>query len=198
MLAKARLWILPRGGCLLATAVGLGGAAAGVYLQVDELIKVSLERPPNFRETFSHWLCGRHAGRRTSCRRRARRSYEREPRVKAGRCRADFRILRTLVECKSDVTTMAMTKALGQCWIYKALAGEDCMVVVPDDVHPRSEWLLAFARMGVRVYSEEAALLQFLSGELPLAAIASRSPIPCPCSFAKGVCREQAGEGECA
>lgn len=109
-------------------------------------------------------------------------SYEREPRVKAGRCRADFRISRTLVECKSDVTTMAMTKALGQCWIYKALAGEDCLVVVPDDVHPRAEWLLAFEKMGVRVFSE-TALLQLLSGELPLASIASRSAMQSPRSL---------------
>jgi len=101
-------------------------------------------------------------------------AYEREPGVKAALCRADFRICRTLVECKSDVTTAAMNKALGQCWIYKVLAGEDCLVVMPDDVHPRKEWLVAFERMGVRVFSE-SALMQMLSGELPLASIATRS-----------------------
>lgn len=103
-------------------------------------------------------------------------AYEREPGVKAALCRADFRIFRTLVECKSDVTTAAMNKALGQCWIYKVLAGEDCIVVVPDDVHPRKEWLVAFEKMGVRLFPE-SALVQLLSGELPLASIATRSAL---------------------
>ncbi len=103
-------------------------------------------------------------------------AFEREPGVKAALCRADFRISRTLVECKSDVTTAAMNKALGQCWIYKVLAGEDCIVVVPDDVHPRKEWLVAFETMGVRLFPE-SALVQMLSGELPLASIATRSAL---------------------
>ena len=91
--------------------------------------------------------------------------YDREPRVKAGLCRADFRIPHTLIECKTDVTTMALNKALGQCWIYKVVAGEDCVVVMPDDVHPRHEWLIAFEKMGVRVFSE-SSLVQMLSGYL--------------------------------
>lgn len=69
-----------------------------------------------------------------------------------------------------------MNKALGQCWIYKVLAGEDCIVVVPDDVHPRKEWLVAFEKMGVRLLPE-SALVQMLSGELPLASIATRSAL---------------------
>ncbi len=103
-------------------------------------------------------------------------AYEREPGVKAALCRADFRIFRTLVECKSDVTTAAMNKALGQSWIYKVLAGEDCIVVIPDDVHPRKEWLVAFEKMGVRLFPE-SALVQMLSGELPLASVATRSAL---------------------
>jgi hypothetical protein len=103
-------------------------------------------------------------------------AFEREPGVKAALCRADFRVGQTLIECKSDVTTAAMNKALGQCWIYKTLAGEECLVVVPDDVHPRSQWLTAFEKMGVRLFSE-SALVQMLSGELPLASVATRSAL---------------------
>jgi hypothetical protein len=40
--------------------------------------------------------------------------YDREPRVKAGMCRADLRTPHTLIECKTDVTTMGLNKALGQ------------------------------------------------------------------------------------
>jgi hypothetical protein len=72
--------------------------------------------------------------------------FEREPNVNAALCRADFRLSNTLIECKSDVTTAALNKALRQCWIYKVLAGEDCMVMVPDDVHPRKEWLVVFEK----------------------------------------------------
>ena len=99
--------------------------------------------------------------------------YEREPRVKAGLCRADFRTPQTLIECKTDVTTMGLNKALGQCWIYKAVAGEDCIIVMPDDVHPRYEWLMAFGKMGVRVFSE-SSFVQMLSGCLPLDGVMHR------------------------
>jgi hypothetical protein len=99
--------------------------------------------------------------------------YDREPRVKAGMCRADFRTPHTLIECKTDVTTMGLNKALGQCWIYKAVAGEDCIIVMPDDVHPRYEWLMAFEKMGVRVFSE-SSFVQMLSGCLPLDGVTPR------------------------
>jgi hypothetical protein len=99
--------------------------------------------------------------------------YKREPRVKAGLCRADFRTPQTLIECKTDVTTMGLNKALGQCWIYKAVAGEDCIIVMPDDVHPRYEWLMAFEKMGVRVFSE-SSFVQVLSGCLPLDGVMPR------------------------
>ena len=99
--------------------------------------------------------------------------YNREPRVKAGMCRADFRTSHTLIECKTDVTTMGLNKALGQCWIYKAVAGEDCIIVMPDDVHPRCEWLMAFEKMGVRVFSE-SSFVQMLSGCLPLDSVTPR------------------------
>jgi hypothetical protein len=38
-------------------------------------------------------------------------------------CRADFRTPQTLIECKTDVTTKGINKALGQCCICKAVAG---------------------------------------------------------------------------
>jgi hypothetical protein len=48
---------------------------------------------------------------------------------------------------------MGLNKALGQCWLCKAVAGEDCIIVMPDNVHSRYEWLIAFKKMGVRVFS---------------------------------------------
>jgi len=38
---------------------------------------------------------------------------------------------------------------------------------MPDDVHPRHEWLVAFEKVGVRVFSE-SSFVQMLSGFLPL------------------------------
>lgn len=99
--------------------------------------------------------------------------YEREARVKAGLSRADFRTPQTLIECKTEVSTMGLNKVLGQCWIYKAVAGEDCIIVMPDDVHPRYEWLMAFEKMGVRVFSE-SSFVQMLSGCLPLDGVMPR------------------------
>lgn len=99
--------------------------------------------------------------------------YDREPRVKAGMCRADFRTLQTLIERKAEVTTMVFNKALGQCWFYKAVAGEDCILVMPDNVHPRYEWLIAFKRMGVRMFSEYS-FVQMLSGFLSLDGVMPR------------------------
>lgn len=49
---------------------------------------------------------------------------EREPKVKEGLSRADFRMSRELIECKSDVSNMEMNKALGPCWIDKVIVGE--------------------------------------------------------------------------
>ena len=43
------------------------------------------------------------------------------------------------------------------------MTGEDCIIVMPDDVHPRYEWLIAFKKMGVRVFSE-SSFVQMLSG----------------------------------
>lgn len=99
--------------------------------------------------------------------------YDREPRVKAGMCRADFRTLQTLIERKADVTTMGLNKALGQCWFYKAVAGEDCIIMMQDNVHLRYEWLIVFKRMGVRVFSE-SSFVQMLSGFLPLDGVMPR------------------------
>ena len=63
-------------------------------------------------------------------------------------------------------------------------AGEECgsiprvrqasmSVVMPDDVHPRYEWLIAFKKMGVRVFSE-SSFVQMLSGFLPLDGVMPR------------------------
>ena len=54
-----------------------------------------------------------------------------------------------------------------------AVAGEDCIIVMPDDVHPRYEWLIAFKKMGVRVFSE-SSFVQMLSGFLPLDGVMPR------------------------
>jgi len=43
------------------------------------------------------------------------------------------------------------------------MTGEDCIIVMPNDVHPRCEGLLAFENMGVRVFSE-SSFVQMLSG----------------------------------
>ncbi len=55
----------------------------------------------------------------------------------------------------------------------KTMAGEDCIIVMPDDVHLRHEWLSAFERMGVRVFSE-SSFVQMLSGYLPLDGVTHR------------------------
>ena len=44
---------------------------------------------------------------------------------------------------------------------------------MPDDVHPRYEWLIAFKKMGVRVFSE-SSFVQMLSGFLPLDGVMPR------------------------
>ena len=49
-------------------------------------------------------------------------------------------------------------------------------------MHPRKEWLAAFEKMGVRL-SPESALVQMLSGEPPLASIATRSALRSRRSF---------------
>jgi hypothetical protein len=53
------------------------------------------------------------------------------------------------------------------------MAGEDCIIVMPDDVHPLYEWLMAFEKMGVRVFSEPS-FVQMLSGCLPLDGVMPR------------------------
>jgi hypothetical protein len=68
---------------------------------------------------------------------------------------------------------MGLNKALGQCWLCKAVAGEDCIIVMPDNVHSRYEWLIAFKKMGVRV-SSESSFVQMLSGFLSLACVKPR------------------------
>jgi hypothetical protein len=44
---------------------------------------------------------------------------------------------------------------------------------MPDDVHPRHEWLNAFEKMGVRVVSE-SSFVQMLSVPLPLDGVMPR------------------------
>jgi len=68
---------------------------------------------------------------------------------------------------------MFMNKALGQCWVYKVIAEEDCMLVIPDDVTPRAEWLVAFGKMSVGVLNE-SGFARVLRGELPLEEIRCR------------------------
>jgi hypothetical protein len=46
-------------------------------------------------------------------------------------------------------------------------------MVMPDNVHPRCEWLMAFEKMGVRVFSE-SSFVQMLSGCLPLDGVTPR------------------------
>jgi hypothetical protein len=45
--------------------------------------------------------------------------------------------------------------------------------MMPDDVHPRYEWFIAFKKMGVRVISEPS-FVQILSGFLPLDGVMPR------------------------
>jgi hypothetical protein len=99
--------------------------------------------------------------------------YVREPLVKAAISRCDFRMGSTLIECKTDVSTMSMNKALGQCWIYKVIAEEDCMLVIPDDVVPRIEWMEAFGKMSVRVLNE-SGFISVLRGESPIEEVRCR------------------------
>ena len=53
------------------------------------------------------------------------------------------------------------------------MAGEDRILVMPDNVHPRYEWLIAFKKMGVRVFSE-SSFVQMLSGFLSLDGVMPR------------------------
>ena len=46
-------------------------------------------------------------------------------------------------------------------------------MVMPDDVHPRHEWLIAFEKMGLRVFSK-SSFVQMLSGFLPFDCVEHR------------------------
>jgi hypothetical protein len=66
-----------------------------------------------------------------------------------------------------------MNKALGQCWIDKVIAEEDCMLAIPDKLAPRAEWLEALRKMSVGVLNE-GGFARVLRGELPLEEITCR------------------------